>query len=348
MGVDLGFCFLVGKTACFQFGADDRLPAVDLCLSTAAPIVSAVHLPYLMPNELLSLIIQIGLKEHTSRMTLRETLTLLACQIEIPPTINARSRDRHLADTAAKIRAQLSQKQADIVVLPELSSIDYSRAAFDHLDEISETLDGASFQTWAALAVDFGVYVCYGFARRDDAGTYISMAVVTPEGRLAGHYDKLHLCQYGASMEKEYFSAGSEFLTIDIHGFTLSPIICYDIRFPELSRTLVLKHNVDVILHCGAYFRDSSFPTWHAFATTRAIENQVFLLSLNRAGQDYGNSLFSYPWMDDISGPLNFAERDEDFRHVVIERQRIRDARAEYSFLKDRRDSYDRLYLVHR
>ena len=274
-------------------------------------------------------------------MTSLNSLSLLACQIEIPQTTTAIARDRHLADTVKKIREHLARRSTDLVILPELSSIDYSRATFDHLDEISEPLEGISFQTWAAVATEFGVFVSYSFARRDPAGTYISVAVVTPQGTLAGHYDKLHLCQYGASMEKEYFSAGSNVFTFKIKGFTLSPIICYDIRFPELARTLVLKHGVDVILHCGAYFRDASFPTWHAFATTRAIENQVFFLSLNRAGQDYGNSLFCYPWMDETQGPQNFAEHEEDLRHIEINRDQLCDARRAYTFLEDKWDSYD-------
>lgn len=275
-------------------------------------------------------------------MTSQKSLTLLACQIAIPPTPNAAARDIHIADAAARMRAHLRKQDTDLVVLPELSSIDYSRAAFDHLDEISEPLDGISFQTWAEVAVEYGVFVCYSFARRDADGTYISVAVVTPEGTLAGHYDKLHLCQYGASMEKEYFSAGRHLFTFKIKGFTLSPIICYDIRFPELARTLVLKHGVDVILHCGAYFRDPSFPTWHAFATTRAIENQVFFLSLNRAGPHYGSSVFCYPWMDETYGPQHFAEHDEDFRLLKVERHRLNDARSTYTFLQDKWDSYDR------
>lgn len=280
-------------------------------------------------------------------MRTQETLTLLACQIDVPPTPDADARDKHLADTVAKVRSQLSHKPADLVVLPELSSIDYDRTAFDHLDEIAEPLDGASFQAWSAVAAEFGVYVCYGFARRGAAGVYISMAVVTPAGTLAGHYDKLHLCQYGASMEKEYFSAGHGLFTFKVKGFTLSPIICYDIRFPELARMLVLKHGVDVILHCGAYYRDPSFPTWHAFVTTRALENQVFLLSLNRAGQHYGNSLFCYPWMDDTSGAEHFAAHDEDFRHIEVDAQRLHDARAQYTFLADQWESYELPHMTH-
>lgn len=280
-------------------------------------------------------------------MTQQETLTLLACQIDIPPTTSAVARDGHLAATAEKVRSRLSGQPADLVALPELSSIDYSRSAFDRLDEIAEPLDGVSFQTWSTLASELNVHVCYSFARRGDKGTYISSAVVTPEGELAGHYDKLHLCQYGASMEKDYFSSGTELFVFKIGSFTLAPIICYDIRFPEMARTLVLKHGVDLILHGGAYFRDPSFPTWHAFATARALENQIFFLSLNRAGRAYGNSLFCYPWMDETRGPEHFAEHDEDLRHITIDRQELHQARADYTFLKDRRHSYDLPCKVH-
>ena len=233
-------------------------------------------------------------------MTPQDTLTLLACQIEIPPTENARARDKHLAETAAKLRQQLSTQRTDLVVLPELSSINYSRAAFDQLDETSEPLDGISFQTWRSVAIEFGVFVSYSFARRDTTGTYISIAVVTPDGTLAGYYDKLHLCEYGASMEKEYFSAGNHIFTFKVKGFTVSPIICYDIRVPEFSRALTLKHGVDLILHCGAYYRDESFETWHSFATTRAMENQIFFLSLNRAVKQRVNVIWFIKHGDEL------------------------------------------------
>ncbi len=274
-------------------------------------------------------------------MTSPDTLSILACQIAIPPTTCAAARDRHLARVSAVVRERLSAQTVDLVVLPELASIDYSRDAFERLDEIAEPLDGASFQTWSALAVEFGVHVCYSFARRGTAGVHISVATVSSEGVCIGHYDKLHLCQYGASMEKEYFSPGAGLFVFEVNGFTCAPIVCYDIRFPELSRTLVLMHGVDVLLHCGAYFRDPSFETWHAFATARAIENQVFFLSLNRAGRDYGNSLFCYPWMDENRKPETFAAHDEELRHIVVDRRDMQDARANYTFLKDRLNSYD-------
>ena len=273
-------------------------------------------------------------------MTATDTMTLLGCQIDIPPMTSSIERDAHLTAMAAKVRQELLHQDADLVVLPELSSIDYARATFDCLNEIGEPLDGESFKTWREVAEEFGVFISYGFARRSQNGCFICVAVVNPKGEIVGHYDKLHLAHYGASMEKDYFTRGTHLFTFRVKQFCLAPIICYDIRMPELTRTLVLDHGVDVILHSGAYFRDPSFQSWHAFATTRAIENQIFLLSLNRAGSDYGNSLFCWPWMDEAVQPVAFAQTEEDFKFVTLDKVVLHDARNEYAFLQDRLDDY--------
>lgn len=270
-----------------------------------------------------------------------EALRLLACQIDIPPMTTAAERDRHLAATADLVRAALRATPADLVVLPELASIDYSRAAFDRLDDLAEPLDGPSFRAWSTLARDFGVHVLFGFARREGAAHYISVAAVDPQGQVIGHYDKLHLAQYGASMEKDYFTRGSRLLVFEVAGFRLAPVICYDIRIPELSRTLAIDHHVDAILHCGAYFRDVSFHSWHDFIVTRAIENQCYVLSLNRAGADYGGSILCRPWQDETTLPTLFPEHDASFQLLRIDRAEIAVVRAEFSFLRDRLDSYD-------
>lgn len=250
-------------------------------------------------------------------------------------------RDAHLLMSVAKVRqAIVEQGDVDLVVLPELSSIDYSRETFSRLDVISEDLDGASFQAWSALARELAITIVYGFPRVGDGCHHIAMGVVGSDGTLIGYYDKLHLAQYGASMEKEYYARGGHLVVFEVNGFRVAPIICYDIRIPELSRSLVLKHDVDLILHCGAYYRDESFATWHHFAMARAIENQVFFSSLNRAGKNYGNSLFCYPWMDENTRPEAFPERDEAFMRFTLDRATLVKARSDYSFLKDRLQDY--------
>ncbi|MEL7012086.1 MAG: carbon-nitrogen hydrolase family protein, partial [Pseudomonadota bacterium] len=267
-----------------------------------------------------------------------DTLSLLACQITVPPMTTTSGRDAHLEVSVEKVRHALNSARApvDLVVLPELSSLDYASETFDALDVLAEPLDGPSFNAWRALAMEARVHVCYGFARREGGQYYISMAVVGPDGDRIGHYDKLHLAQFGASGEKAYFTRGSHIFTFEMKGFKLAPIICYDIRIPELSRTLAVDHSVTVILHCGAYYRDESFPTWHPFAITRALENQVFFLSLNRAGPTYGRSLFCPPWQDDDTTPLLFEETREDIQLITLDRHALADARRNYTFLGDR------------
>ena len=178
----------------------------------------------------------------------REQLTLLACQIAIPAMTKPQERDTHLRHSAGEVSNALHAQAADLVVLPELSSIDYARATFAALDALGETLDGPSFQTWRAVAQQYNTTVVYSFPRRSEQGFHISLAAVNPQGELIGWYDKLHLAQYGASMEKEYFIGGEQLMVFEVNGFRCAPIICYDIRIPELSRTLTLKHKVDIIL----------------------------------------------------------------------------------------------------
>lgn len=270
-------------------------------------------------------------------------LSLLACQIDIPETGDATARDAHLDRVTRLVSDRLSARPADLVVLPELSSIDYSRAAFDRLDALAEPLEGPSFRAWSAVAQAHGAHVVFGFARRHGDATHISTAVAAPDGSCVGVYDKLHLCHYGASMEKDYFTRGDHLLTFQVNGLTCAPIICYDIRIPELSRCLTLDHGVDLILHCGAYFRDESFATWHDFITARALENQVYLLSLNRAGRDYGGSAFCRPWMDETRPKALLEPHAEELRYFDVRAGEIAEARRDYSFLKDRLPDYGAL-----
>ncbi|MEM7293490.1 MAG: carbon-nitrogen hydrolase family protein [Pseudomonadota bacterium] len=270
-------------------------------------------------------------------------LSALACQIEIPPTPSVAARDQHRAQMLKKIERQLSLQHHDLVVLPELSSVEYSRASFDNLNELAEPLDGPSVNDFSALAKEFECAVVFGMPRVGKGCDHISHVAIDAQGALIGHFDKLHIAQFGDSMEKEYFERGEHTLVFDVKGIRLAPIICYDIRIPEFCRSLVIDSGAHAILHCGAYARDESFDTWHHFAVTRALENQVYFLSLNRAGDHFGNSVFCAPWVDNEQPADVFAARGEDFRTVTIDTDVIAEVREKYTFLGDRLDSYANL-----
>ena len=266
-------------------------------------------------------------------------LTLLACQVEIPDTRSDGERARHVGALISRIDRHLTERKADIVVLPELSSVEYSRTAFDRLPEIAEPLNGASSRSFAGLAARHGTHVVFGMPRRDGNEYFISMVAVGPEGNLVGHYDKLHIAQFGASMEKEYFQRGKHLFVFEINSFRIAPIVCYDIRMPELTRTLCQDHGVHLILHCGAYARDESFYSWHHFAVTRAMENQCFLASINRAGDFFGESIMCSPWVNEDRPPVIFGT-GEEFRYIELGMEELDSVRASYPFIPDKRDDY--------
>jgi nitrilase len=239
----------------------------------------------------------------------------------------------------------LSREPADLVVLPELSSIEYSRAAFNQLAEISDPVDGASIDGMKDLAARHRTHIVFGVARNEGSQHYISMLVIGPQGDLIGHYDKLHVAQFGVSMEKEFFQRGSRLVVFDIGGFRVAPIICYDFRFPELCRALCRDHGVHLILHCAAFGRDEAFYSWHHFAVTRAMENQCYFASLNRAGEGFGNSMICSPWVDENHPPIKFGI-EEELKRVELDMGVLDSVRASYPFGTDLREDYRSLPVV--
>jgi len=266
------------------------------------------------------------------------TVELLVCQVDVPKTRSAVDRNRHLAALKNRVDVQLSQRHADLVVLPELVSIEYANEAFECLSDLSEPSDGESFQIWRDLSQKYQCTIAYSFAlATKNNRVQIASAVVKPNGELAGVYAKQYLAQFGASSEKLYFEAGSDLLVFELDGFRFALIVCADIRFPELSRTLTVDHNADVILHQGAYARDSTFCSWHNFAITRALENQIYLVSVNRAGKEYGHSIVVPPWVDQYNAPKQLHQHDEHFVYISVDKSVIERVRKEYPFLADRK-----------
>ncbi len=274
-------------------------------------------------------------------------MKILACQIEVPTVVTADQRDDHVGLIASLLIEHINDAGGvDLALLPELSTITYSKEAFDNLEELAEDLSGTSFSIFAEVARNTGATICFGMPRRADDGTFrISQVVIDDRGELVGYYDKLHVAQFGESIEKPYFKPGRHLLIFDVAGIKTAPIICYDHRFPDLTRTLAIKHGVDLILHPVAFYRDSTFASWHQFAITRAIENQVHLLSLNRAGENYGDSIFVPPWIEGWKQPLEFGD-EESFRIIEVDNDFTAEMRQRYPYRKDSIGNYVDLPLL--
>lgn len=159
-----------------------------------------------------------------------------------------------------------------------------------------------------------------------------------PDGKLLGYYDKLHLAQFEASAEATAFTSGDHLFSFTVKGLRLAPLICYDIRFSDLAQTLATE-GVDVVLQCSANARDLSFHSWRPFVVTRAMENGLAWLGLNRAGANWGGSIWC-PGHADSDTPEQVFGADEEFRLLELPldfRARIAE---KLPFLKDWRSNY--------
>lgn len=270
-------------------------------------------------------------------------MQILAGQIDIPVTRRRDDQLAHLRQLAARMRAACDDGVPDLIVLPELAAQEYGDEAFAHLDELDDDLTGPVFETFAALAGELGCPIAFGMARRAAGRRHISQVLVGADGRLAGVYDKLHCAQFGASGEAAHFSPGDHLLVTEIAGWRVGVVICYDLRFPELARRLAAE-GAELILHPVAFTRDFSFASWHAFVTTRAMENQCYWLSLNRAGAEWGHSLLCPPLMDDDHPALAFGSREE-WHWLTLDKAALREARHRLPLERDRRADLDALPL---
>lgn len=95
-----------------------------------------------------------------------------------------------------------------------------------------KSMNGPSFETFAEIARSTGTYTFFGMPRRDDDGTFrISQVVIDANGKLVGHYDKMHIAQFVKSFEKPYFKPGRHMFVFDVAGVRTAPVICDDHRF---------------------------------------------------------------------------------------------------------------------
>ncbi|KMK75349.1 nitrilase [Alkalihalobacillus pseudalcaliphilus] len=174
-------------------------------------------------------------------------------------------------------------EKPDILVLPEMWTTGYRLEA---LKEIADTPNGVTYQFLSRLAKSYGVHIIGGsIAVKEGSDIYNRSLVFNREGELVYQYDKVHLVPM--LNEPAYLSAGQkkgQVFTLD--GNKMGLIICYDLRFPELSRSLALQ-GVQV-LFIVAQWPEVRFKHWNILQQSRAIENQHYVVSCNGIGEDQG------------------------------------------------------------
>lgn len=170
------------------------------------------------------------------------------------------------------------QEQVSVAVFPEMwsSGFDYPNLEA-HAEKTREILD---FLT--KITASSGMVVCGSLPEKKDTGVYNTLFVVD-SGKVTSSYSKIHL--FTPTGEDRRFAAGKRAVVCRTSAGILGLVICYDLRFPELSRSLTLA-GAEMII-CSAQWPESRIAHWNTLLAARAIENQVFVIASNRCGHDF-------------------------------------------------------------
>ena len=177
---------------------------------------------------------------------------------------------------------------------------------------------------------------------RENSRIYNSAAVISPKGELLGKYRKIHLFSAGLVREEKCFTPGAHLINIDIDGIKWGLMICYDLRFPELSLQLTLK-GTDVLALCASWPR-IRINHWKVLTRARAIDNQIFLVGANRTGSDGGLDFGGSSCLIDPFGEVltEAGENEERLLVAELDKNRVDYARNRLPVMKHRRED---LYL---
>lgn len=233
------------------------------------------------------------------------------------------------------IRSERSLRDVDLLVLPELWTVGYF--SFDEYAAHAEGRDGPTVALAVGWARDLGLSVHLGsFVEANDAGRLHNTSVVVGSaGTVVNLYRKVHLFGYG-SRESQLLTPGAEVRVCDLGGLTTGITTCYDLRFPELYRSL-LDEGAEQVLVCAAWPR-ARLEHWRLFTTVRAVEQQQYLLACNAVGDQVGVALGGHSRIVDPTGQIVVeAGPDEGFTYAELDPELPRKARSDFPAVADRR-----------
>jgi omega-amidase len=187
--------------------------------------------------------------------------------------------DQNLVHFEEKLNALT--EQTDIIVLPEMFTTGFTMnpkvLAESHGDKGLQWMQRKSKEKNCVLVGSISV--------KDGEKFYNRLYWVMPDGSYQS-YDKRHLFQMGK--EDVHYTAGSKKFVVEYKGWKICPLICYDLRFPVWSRN-TKENTYDVLVYVANWPEVRSYP-WKQLLIARAIENQAYVVGVNRIGQD-GNAI---------------------------------------------------------
>jgi len=214
----------------------------------------------------------------------------------------------------------------DIAIFPET----FTSGFLGDTPENLESMDGPTLAWMKKLSSELECVLCGSVAIAAENGTVNRLFWVQPDG-VAQYYDKRHLFAFGG--ENERYTAGTQRKIFDYRGWRICPQICYDLRFPAWCRN---HDDYDALLFV-ANWPEPRTPAWTTLLRARAIENQCYVLAVNRSGSDPRG--LEYAGASAVYDPLGETLLDLGAKEcsgtVTLDLERVAQNRSELPFQQD-------------
>jgi predicted amidohydrolase len=219
-----------------------------------------------------------------------------------------------------------------VVVLPEMFSTGFSMKP----EAFAEGMDGATVQWMKRIAASKKVILTGSVIIEEDGKFFNRLIWMLPTGQY-GYYDKRHLFAYGE--EDKHYTAGSRRSIASVNGWKINLMVCYDLRFPVWARQQFDEEQnfeYDVLIYV-ANWPERRNTAWKSLLRARAIENQCYVIGVNRVGNDGNNIYHSGDSMViDPLGEILYEKADEeDVFTIGLSKERLKEVREKFQFWRD-------------
>lgn len=228
---------------------------------------------------------------------------------------------------------EVALEGADLLVLPEL----WGAGAFNYraFADAAELREGPTLALARGWAERHHLYVHAGsiVETTDSGARFNTSLMVDPRGELIAAYRKVHL--FGANEERE-LTPGDELAIVDIGGVTAGLATCYDLRFPELFRS-ILDAGATMTAICSGW-PEKRVEHWRLFTSARAVEDQMYVVACNAVGAQHGTVLAGASRVVDPWGTVVAeAGADEGFTYADLDIDLPAQVRATFPAVDHRR-----------
>lgn len=225
-------------------------------------------------------------------------------------------------------------KETQVVVLPEMFSTGFSMKP----EQLAETMNGPTVEWMKQMAAQYRKIITGSIIIEEEGHYYNRLIWMLPNGQ-SYHYDKRHL--FGFAGEDKHYSCGEKRLIVQVNGWKICLMVCYDLRFPVWARQKPVTDVeegacYDVLLYVANWPQRRSHP-WKTLLQARAIENQSYVIGVNRVGDD-GNGIYHSgdSMLVDPVGEIIWQQADDEavFTYTLLP-ESLHQVRHHFPFLND-------------